>query len=144
VWTTGARCRCAEIDEEPLADDCRVLDPDEDGQPGFTFHLMGTTIPGEADVFGGFESASHFANGQLRADGTLHANVRAADTNYQFGCLPDGCTNIAVLGRSCPSSLNSVDFVPLREGEPSCASVLAARGTLFPLAVPDYPPKCFQ
>jgi hypothetical protein len=144
VWTTSTRCRCAEVDEEPLADDCRVLDPDEDGHPGFTFHLMGTSIPGVADVFGGYESASRLANGQLRADGTLHANVRAAETNYQFGCLPDGCSNIAVLGKWCPSSLNSIDFVPLTNTDPSCDAVLATRETLFPMDVPDYPPRCFQ
>lgn len=143
VWTSSPQCRCAEIAEEPLSDDCRVLDPDGDMQPGFTFHFAGTGILGEADVFGGIDSASHFVNGQLRADGTLRANVRAADTNYQFGCLPAGCQNVAVLGKWCPSTINSVEFVPLKQTEPSCQDVLAALDTLFPAALPTRD-TCFQ
>jgi hypothetical protein len=144
VWYAGSRCRCAAPDEEPLADDCRVLDPDGDRQPGFTYHLMGTSIFGDADVFGGSTSKSHLINGQLRSDGTLRANVRADETNYQLGCLPEGCTNIAVLGKWCPSTFNSVDFVPLNDAAPTCAAVLAALSTLFPSAAPDYPTRCFQ
>ncbi|MET0287860.1 MAG: hypothetical protein ABW352_25450 [Polyangiales bacterium] len=144
VWYSGSRCRCAALDEEPLADDCRVLDPDGDRQPGFTYHLMSTSIFGDADVFGGSNSESHLINGQLRADGTLRANVLAEETNYQFGCLPDGCQNIAVLGKWCPWTFNSIDFVRLTDAAPTCASVLAALSTLFPSAAPDYPTKCFQ
>ncbi|HEX5656993.1 MAG TPA: hypothetical protein VFX59_07345 [Polyangiales bacterium] len=144
VWNTSAKCRCPEVDEEPLLDDCRLLDPDQDGHPGFTFHLMGTALIGEADVFGGYESASQAVNGQLRADGTMRANVRAADANYQFDCQPAGCTNIAVLGKWCPSSINTIDFVPLTDAAPSCESVVAELGTLFPSAIADYPPRCFQ
>jgi hypothetical protein len=144
VWTSATTCRCAEPEEEPLLDDCRVLDPDRDLQPGFTYELIGTAFPGAAEVYGVSESNSHLSNGQLRADGSLHANVRADETSYQLGCMPAGCSNIAVLGQWCPVTQNSAELVPLSEDAPSCASVLAQLAALFPTPAPAPPERCFQ
>jgi len=148
VWTTKTTCRCPEITEAPLADDCRVLDPDGDQAPGLTFTLKGTAVFGESLLYGAIESDSRLSNGQLLEDGSLSANVRAAETNYQLGCKPADCVDIAMLGKWCPSSRNHAEFVPLAaEAAPasgySCATVLANLPTLFPTPPLEFPTACF-
>jgi len=153
VWLEpSTTCRCASAAEDPLSDDCRVLDPDHDQKPGLTYELRGmTTSVLNATLYAGAESSARYTNGVIGADGTRHtANIVSDDKAYQFDCEPRDCANIAVLGKFCPESQNRVSFVRLPDqaqkptGADPCVAILAERRTLFPEAPLAYPPRCYQ
>jgi len=146
VWLTGGSCRCASPGEAPLVDDCRILDPDRDQKPGITYSLKGITSSlADATIFAATENDAHYVNGKVGVDGALpSANIALVDRNYQLGCEPAGCTNIAVLGKACPISFNHALFARLAAGTTTlCADLATNVNALFPTPVPDFPARCF-
>lgn len=138
TWLSESSCRCASERDEPLVNDCRVLDPDADGHPGLTYALTGQPgVPGGARVFGVGQSDTHLVGGLVDASGALHeANVAASDKSYQLGCEPLGCSNIAVLGSACASSFNHAEFARLDpalapDGGYTCEGVVAGLAAYF-------------
>lgn len=147
AWLSGATCRCTSPGEEPLVDDCRILDPDRDQKPGSTYTLKGfTSSLADETIYAATETDSHYVNGKVGVDGALpSANIAYVDRNYQLGCEPAGCANIAVLGRACPISFNHALFAALAAGKTTtCADLMSNVNTLFPAKPPDFPARCFQ
>jgi hypothetical protein len=150
-WLRAGTCRCAAAGEEPLIDDCRVVDPDRDRKPGLTYELEGLGASlGNATVYAVAESDTHYVHGLVGADGARHsANVLPADKVYQLDCEPVGCGNLAKLGKYCAATINHASFVRLpaasaaADADP-CDAILATWRTLFPEPLSVEPMRCFQ
>lgn len=137
IWLS-ATCRCPLPQEDPTSDDCRVLDPDKDRNPGVTYSLKGKTSSlADVNVFAAGVSNTFYTNGQVAADGKLHtADLVPAEKVYQLGCDPTGCATIANLGTNCPAPKNHAQFVRLDPstapaGGFTCADIVSRAATLF-------------
>ncbi|MDB4971777.1 MAG: hypothetical protein JWN48_118 [Myxococcaceae bacterium] len=147
-WFASNTCRCALREEPPLADDCRLRDPDEDMHAGITYLLRGinTTIV-DTDYYVASAIDTHYKNGKVAADGEVHsANVEPREDVYELGCSVPNCAHISKLGTYCPASRNPAQFVRLDPAAPTglagCAAVLSQAATLFEAPPPSPPPSC--
>jgi hypothetical protein len=144
TWIEGSSCRCPLDGEEPLADDCRVLDPDSDDKPGFSFAFRSVAPPlGDATVYAVSESTTHFVNGQVSMKGSHVANVAGGERAFQLGCSPANCANLAELATYCPVTYNTAAFAPV-DADASCQTISMKLGTLFPEPAPPIETRCFQ
>lgn len=143
TWIAGNTCRCLRAEADPVVNDCRVLDPDGDNKPGFTFLLHAPPLP-DAQIYAASESATHYVNGQVSADGKRHdASVLPGERPFQLDCAPAGCGDIGKLATSCPTSFNPARFVRI-EASTSCSNILSSLSTLFPEAPPPLVARCQQ
>jgi hypothetical protein len=142
VWLSSANCVCGQRNDPPTLDDCRVLDPDNDKKPGVTFSFESSIPRSSYKLYYGLRSDSHYVNGVVGADGSVHtANQMPVENNYQFGCDPSDCADLSKLGEICPAFFNPVRFKRLDPAAAptagySCADVIAKSASLFPEAPP--------
>lgn len=142
TWIAGDTCRCLRAEAAPLLNDCRVLDPDGDNKPGFTFLLHAPPL-GDAQIYAASESATHYVNGQISADGKrLDANVLPGERPFQLDCAPSGCRDIAKLATYCPTSFNPARFVRV-DATATCQTIVGDLPTLFPEPPPPLVDRCF-
>ncbi|MEY4508882.1 MAG: hypothetical protein RLZZ450_1004 [Pseudomonadota bacterium] len=152
VWLADGNCRCpSSADAAPRIDDCRVLDPDNDKKPGLSFSdkgkpgaLIGSFI--NSTLHAAFVSRTHPVSGRVDSQGAHHAQVVVDEVAYQLSCEPDGCPQIADVGRPCTDEFNDLHFVQLNEQRQvaSCADLVARRTELFPSGAPATPSSCSQ
>lgn len=143
-WIRGTDCACAESGL-PASDDCRVLDPEHDGQPGFTQHA--DFLSGPADVYGAIEKSSAMVAGMAQLDGRHWAQLSWHDRFAQLGCSATDCLDLTGVATGCATVRNPVQFVPLdRLDQPAlgwtCELVLSRAAELFPGAGPAAPTSC--
>lgn len=143
----GATCRCpADEVTAPLADDCRVGDPDRDGMPGLAYRLhFKVARVLKPIVHGVFSERSHFVHGGLSDEGVPSADVRSDYVTYQLACEPEGlCGDISKSGKPCRAGYNHALFArlgPDRESW-SCADLVAASTALFADESAKQPTAC--
>jgi hypothetical protein len=144
TWIKGTDCACV-ASGRPANDDCRVLDPEHDNQPGFTAHAEFVTGP--ADVYGVFERFSTLVAGVAQSDGRHRGEIMWRDRYYQLGCSLADCLDLSTEAKGCPTMRNPVRFAPLdRLEQPAsgwtCEQLLAQAAALFPGAAPVAPTGC--
>lgn len=136
-------CRCGG-DLIPTRDDCRVLDPDDDENAGYTIEFR--AINGSrVDLYAASLNESRLVEGGRRADGTLHALYDAKSGSLQYGCSPSGCADLSGPVAWCPAEFSSVELRPLVDdampaGGWSCEAILARESELLPALPPPWPP----
>ncbi|HVZ34938.1 MAG TPA: hypothetical protein VG963_21070, partial [Polyangiaceae bacterium] len=130
--STGT-CTCPETDALLSNTDCRVLDPDDDGHPGFTLTLEALGQPiGEA--YAALLDEGQFLNGELRPDRAHVAHFVYQTTVFDFGCVlftqQGSCPMLT--SRACPSAANIVYLKPLSTDKSwSCDDIIKRQDTLF-------------
>ena len=140
AWLSDT-CDCpANIQDLPEStSDCRVIDSDNDGKPGFTIQLNGTVNTNDYVVSRDFSQMVH---GTIAANGRHRAAYLVNQDTYQVQC--DGsCTRGNFV--NCQATANPVDFIRLvsrPDGAPvPCpdALKLVDDGMLFPTGTPVFP-----
>lgn len=120
-WLSGGRCDCPSSTLLPtMASDCRVTDPDGDGEPGITVAWKGGT---ENFSHSRIRDSSQLLSGVIAADGRHTAQLSAAYDNYQLSCAREPCSRFAV--RVCPPAQNPVRFFLLEAKSWTCAEVVS-------------------
>jgi hypothetical protein len=144
TWIDGDSCRCTQASADPVVNDCRLLDPDADGKPGFSFKLRGSAPPlGDTTIYAASESSTHYVNGQVSSDGKQHdANVMGGERPFQLGCSPASCAEIDKIATYCPVVFNPVRFVRVDEVM-NCQTIMANLDRLFPDAPPPIAARCY-
>lgn len=137
TWLTDA-CSCSSVVDQFEPDDCRVLDPDRDHEPGLSFVLTVKATGTTTTYHAAMASNSHFVNGHVSDGGVPTASIKSDEQPYQFGCSPAPCINIASLGKACPSSFSRVSLV--RITSEGCPELRVS--TLFSESEPSYPDRC--
>jgi len=153
-WLPGSTCRCpASADAVPTLEDCRIGDPDGDGQPGMTLDLQGqlagrpSGLDTRAHVV--IDSRTHFVGGRIDAKGAHSATLVLDAQIRQLSCEPSGCGSIDNVQTTCDKQPPGVTLSPLRTSAPGggawdCAAVRAQAATLFPVPLPTTPRSCAQ
>lgn len=140
----GDTCRCGgEI--APMRDDCRVLDPDDDGNAGYTIEFKASLGGARRDLYAASVNESRLVQGGRRADDTLHALFDAKSGSAQLGCRPAGCADLSGPVAWCPKEYSSVELMPLTDdalppGGWNCEAILARESELLPALPPPWPP----
>lgn len=107
-WLSDGRCLCASSSEPPTdLRDCRVIDSDGDGQPGFTVEF-----PGFDDAYSRMRDASRMVMGVIASDRRHRANFVGALDTYQLRCPNGPCTRASL--SLCSPEQNPVRFLPLQ------------------------------
>ncbi|MDB4974035.1 MAG: hypothetical protein JWN48_2376 [Myxococcaceae bacterium] len=131
VWISGNLCDCPSSAGLPTsANDCRVVDTDDDRRAGLTVTTSGSPpfIAAIRDL-----DQSQFIAGRVHTDGRLSAQFFAADDLYVLACEPltPGCLNLSVT--SCQPDSQPVLFEPLQPAASgaslTCADILARYAT---------------
>ncbi|HEY6878083.1 MAG TPA: hypothetical protein VI299_08680, partial [Polyangiales bacterium] len=108
-WLPDGRCTCSGDPSPPTtATDCRVIDSDGDGAPGFAMRSTG-----------GFDNVanmrmydgSNFVSGLIAADGKHTAQLQAAFDTYRLSCDHEPC--MVSGGQLCPLGHNPTRFTKL-------------------------------
>ncbi|MET0340093.1 MAG: DUF4360 domain-containing protein [Polyangiales bacterium] len=148
-WISNGSCRCPTSPATiPRADDCRVNDPDGDGNAGLAYRWYG---PG-----GTFDYTSHLVTVQrshLRAgtiadDGRHTAELRYDEMGYEMSCEGALCRAGSNLSfQPCVSRHNPAQLVPLPDppaGQPrwTCSALRSAEARVFQRALPPAPTRC--
>jgi hypothetical protein len=144
TWIKGTDCACVESGP-PASDDCRMLDPERDQQPGVTQHA--DFVTGPADVYAVIDRFSSLVAGVAQSDGRHRGQVLWRERFYQLGCNLGECLDLSTEAKGCATARNPVQFAPLdRLEQPAqgwtCALVLARVAELFPGAAPTAPTSC--
>jgi hypothetical protein len=108
-WLFSGQCTCASSELPPTAvDDCRVIDSDEDGKPGFTVQFTGGA---ENFAYSRMRDAGQIVGGQISPDGRHTAQFIANIDTYQLRCAREPCSRGST--QACPVPKNPVRFLPL-------------------------------
>jgi len=146
-WGSTCTCRAPAsalpaYDRDAAPYDCRLTDADGDGFPGVSAYVS-TSAPSSPDQDAtGLLSGRAFAasTGGSRwtltpaADGRHTGTIADETSNNVVGCTGGACLGlgaVAPTARSCPESLNTLQFVPTTAGTDSCGEIVAQRTTLF-------------
>ena len=143
TWHPNGQCKCVAGDAPPAnIDDCRVIDSDADGHPGFT---VGWTGGVDRDVYAVRRDSNLLVDGKVDPAGRHTASYVWKQDHVLVQCATGSCPNsTSVAFRPCVLGVvNPVRFAPLADLAPSgaawtCAEMLQSTGALFtePLAVP--------
>jgi len=143
-WQSDGTCTCVSDDAPPSGvDDCRVIDSDGDGNPGFTVHWSGAVT---RDLFSVRRDNSQLIEGKVSPNGHHSATFLPRHEHVTLQAATGStapATGLAI--RPCVSSVNNpVRFAPLGERSPSgaewtCAEMLQQTASLFvePLKAPS-------
>lgn len=150
-WQPGTTCRCPiSAAAEPRSDDCRVLDPDKDGNPGVTYTeksqdlLIGAII--NSTLYTVYASRTHAVHGIVRSDRMHFAERYVDEVAFLLGCSASSCPKLGDISRPCTSGSNSTHFVPLpgAYADWTCEKLLTQSATLFPAPPPVSPMACSE
>lgn len=137
-WIDGATCRCPRsASSEPTLEDCRVVDPDGDGQPGLTYELFSSSRSVRLEYFAGIVR-SHPVRGRIDPRGAHSAEWKLDEVSYRLDCSSDSECDVGSGGEDpCETGVNRAVFVPLREpplgqAEWTCAALRGSQSRLFP------------
>jgi hypothetical protein len=147
-WIVGGRCQCAS-DDLPKASDCRVLDSDEDGLPGYSLQLDGASGVRDTKIYGISVDSSRFVDMERRDDGTLIGRYAGAFTALQYGTDPRSSADLSGPIRSCDPAAASAELTPLTNvPEPpagwSCDTLRMRATELFKNLGPQSPTRCIR
>lgn len=128
-WLQGS-CACIAGSDPPTrADDCRVIDSDQDGNPGMTVQASGLV---NALQSARIRDRSQYVLGVIDQVTRRHrASYDKAEDFRELVCSAGDCPSYE--GRLCEIGQQRVTFVPLAEPGSSCAEVLqrVERNELF-------------
>jgi hypothetical protein len=142
-WRKDHQCTCPRDNSTPTtADDCRVIDSDGDGQPGFTVRWSGAV---KREIYAARRDLSQMASGKIHADGHHTANYTWNHEHSTLACSSGTCADGLAYRPCVPSVPNPVSFAPLGQLAPSgaawsCSELMQQVGSLFPsdpLAIPE-------
>ncbi len=106
-WLTNGECTCPPsgtlLPTSPS--DCRVIDSDEDGKPGFTVQFTGGT---DNFAYNRALEGSQVVNGVISDEGLHTAELNSSVNTYQMACLHEPCSRGAAT--VCASPQNPVRF----------------------------------
>jgi hypothetical protein len=147
TWIAGAQCRCpSSFEAVPTLDDCRIVDSDDDGNPGATLHLHPKVLGlGDTDLYVATINQNTFVSGTVGSAGRHSAQLSVEQYGYQLDCKPAGCLDISESPAPCGPARNKAEFARLGDaGDTSftCQDVLERASELFPTVLPGYPDKC--
>lgn len=128
VWNRSATCRCGVAGEVPRLDDCRVTDPDRDGQPGLAYDWTGPSAVNGKVSHAVSVTRARFVGGRVSAEGQHLAQYVNDGVGYELVCENGACDGTGTL-RPCTSDYNPAQFVPARGL--TCADLRARQRTLF-------------
>ena len=123
-------------------DDCRVTDPDGDGEPGATLELV---VSG-AQIWT-YEVLQRvrlrYVNGYRAPNGNVYADLETGATTQVLECnevdLMSGC--LLRDPAPCAPKYNQTELVPV-DDDYDCARVVAEKNGLFPRPIPPFPAGC--
>lgn len=137
-------CRCPRAESDsPRRDDCRLLDPDGDQQPGMTFVDRGRGIYAnilDATLQAVVLRRSHPVLGVIDAEGNHFANFAVDELAYGLCDQVASCDELGTETRPCEAKENSIHYVRLQGDGWDCDKLLAAEPK-FP-ATPARPGAC--
>lgn len=139
AWLFAGQCSCPNSELPPtLPGDCRVIDADNDGNPGFTVVFSGGT---ENASYTRIRESSQIVNGRLSPDGRHVAQLLSITDTFQLSCQREPCSRSSA--QVCPAERNPVRFLPLaaKDLDWDCAGAVAAaeNSGLIGLGVPTAP-----
>jgi hypothetical protein len=119
-WTNGT-CECVSGTNAPTrADDCRVIDSDQDGEPGMSIVATGLV---NATQSVRITDKSQYVFGVIDEASKRHrANYKKDEELQELRCSSQECASYKA--RLCAISTQLVTFVPLSEATISCSEVL--------------------
>ena len=141
-WRVPGICRCPETDELPVQgkiDDCRLTDPDHDGQPGLSLR---TSADG-AQSYVAYRNASTYVNGRVDEGGAHSANEQRIDAFSFLSCEPSACDHgrthlppsvTRAVRTGCSSAALDIEW--------TCDDILSHLTELFPQPEPMPPTDC--
>jgi hypothetical protein len=144
----ASTCRCGG-ELAPARDDCRLLDPDDDGQPGITFAFSSVT-GSRYDLYSVSIDESRIVDVSMQTDGTMRGLFQGKSAAIQYGCEPANCADLSGPIAWCPADKYTlVQLSPLAAGTAppdgwSCEAINAREGELFPELPPPYPSSCMR
>ncbi|HTU62036.1 MAG TPA: hypothetical protein VMF89_26445, partial [Polyangiales bacterium] len=99
-WLTDT-CSCPpDADFLPGLEDCRVTDPDGDGQPGITYDIKALEQP--AKVHFVRELSFKYVDGTISATGRHTAREEQIEQMRQLSCNFASCLQVGQLSHACP------------------------------------------
>jgi hypothetical protein len=147
TWIRGTTCVCNALSDEPTFDDCRVTDPDRDGNPGIAFKYRGaapdveTWVAHTASV-----SRWRYVSGTIDPGGSHYGAIKNDEASFLIACEPGTC-GIPNISRPCTSNYNGTQFHRLSAPPPgmaswTCESLRQNLESLFTGPRPPTPNSC--
>ena len=133
-WLSGAACTCSPDPSAMPEDerDCRVVDADDDGEPGFSTTRQSNLLGDDVHHLA-IRTASAFFQGRLDASGVHTALERRVEEIVHLGCAP------ALTTVSCHDENSRVVMRPLREDGPTEALCEAVIRNSWAEGTADFP-----
>jgi hypothetical protein len=113
TWIRGSTCICNSLSDPPTFDDCRLTDPDGDGQPGLAFKYRG----GAPDVDSWVAHTAvvarwRYVSGTIDPKGAHYGTLKNDEASFLIACEPGTC-GLPSVTRPCTSNYNGSQFLPL-------------------------------
>lgn len=147
-WIAGSSCRCPRNQYDvPRADDCRMTDPDGDGNPGLAYGRGNPFLGGSFEVSSHMVTVtrSHLLNGLIDPNGNHQAQYRSDEMAYEIQCASGPCPEPRPAD-PCTPNYNATKFVRLGAapsgGEWTCALVRASESRFFSEPRAPTPSRC--
>ncbi len=139
TWIAASTCSCpSSIDVAPnKPEDCRIIDQDQDGNPGSSIDVTPKALLGPARLFAATINRSLFMNGAVGGDGRHSAQILVDQFGWQLGCTPAGCADISQTPAPCAPSRNKLELVHQDAVDFGCSQVIANAASLFPNGIPE-------
>lgn len=147
VWIRGGSCRCPRTaSDAPRADDCRVSDPDGDGQPGLTFESSLPLSTRTALAHYAVLLRDHAVGGQVRADGAHVARMLLDNRSFMLNCEGTDAGCVEFTYTPCSAANNTLQLArlpapPAGYARWTCEALLSNQDRVLPRA-PARPTRC--
>jgi hypothetical protein len=147
-WVAGGSCTCSDPVTPPTRDDdCRVVDNDRDGNPGFTSQLVGGGLA-PSEQYSRIKELSQYVRGAIDTSPAKKHSARYQVERDELGFkCQGGCPSWGVQG--CTEEHNTVFFEPIparnEAGEEfDCADIVKAAEAreLLVNGEPVFPADC--
>lgn len=122
TWIRGDTCACNSLSDVPTFDDCRLTDPDRDGQPGLAFKYRGPTP--EVDTWVAHTatvSRWRYVSGTVDPGGAHYGAIKNDEASFMIACEPGTC-GLPNITRPCTSNYNGSQFQRLPPPPPGTAT----------------------
>ncbi|MET0284007.1 MAG: hypothetical protein ABW352_06040 [Polyangiales bacterium] len=119
-WNADGKCDCVQGEPPTRQSDCRVIDSDQDGNPGMTVQASGIVSATQSVRI---RDRSQYVLGVIDEVGHRHHASFEKDEDFvELVCSPGDCPKYT--GRFCPITQQPASFVPLENANVSCREVL--------------------
>ncbi|MET0340005.1 MAG: DUF4360 domain-containing protein [Polyangiales bacterium] len=144
-WISGSVCRCPLPNAAPTLDDCRVTDPDGDGQPGLAY--VNSTALGDTVIHAASVVRSYLVNGYVDPNGAHVAPFRSDEVVFPLSCDGRGSCGEGEPGAPCKPEFNRTEFARLPSSSSggstwTCGAVRNNEARLFPSSRLPTPSRC--